>query len=97
MISAGLQVLQPMEAKAGMDVRLLKQEYGRDLSFMGNIDATQMGGDRDALEAEIRDKITVARVDGGYIYHSDHSVPPSVDWARYQWIIERVIHYGTYA
>jgi uroporphyrinogen decarboxylase len=97
MIGAGLQVLQPMEAKAGMDVRLLKQEYGRDLSFMGNIDATQMSGDLETLEAEIRDKITAARVDGGYIYHSDHSVPPSVDWARYQWIVERVIHYGTYA
>ncbi len=96
MVDAGLQVLQPMEAKAGLDVRQLKHEYGRDLAFMGNIDATLMHGDRDTLEAEIRDKITAARVGGGYIYHSDHSVPPTVDWPRYQWIIERVRHYGSY-
>lgn len=96
-VGAGLQVLQPMEAKAGMDVRQLKREYGRDLSFMGNIDVTCMSGDLDTLEAEVRDKIMAARVDGGYIYHSDHSVPPSVDWERYQWIIDRVRHYGTYA
>jgi uroporphyrinogen decarboxylase len=95
-VNAGVQVLQPMEAKAGMDVRLLKQEYGRDLSFMGNINATLLDGDPAVLEAEIRDKITAARVGGGYIYHSDHSVPPLVDWQRYQWIIERVLHYGTY-
>lgn len=97
MIEAGLQVLQPMEAKVGMDVRELKREYGSDLAFMGNIDATLMHGDLDTLEAEIRDKITTARTGGGYIYHSDHSVPPSVDWLRYCWIIERVLHYGAYS
>ncbi len=95
-IRAGIQVLQPMEAKLGLDVRLLKQEYGRDLCFMGNIDATRMDGDPALVEAEIRDKITAARQGGGYIYHSDHSVPPSVSWERYRWIIDRVLHYGTY-
>ncbi len=97
LIDAGLQVLQPMEAKAGVDVRKLKHEYGADLSFMGNIDATRMDGDLGVLEEEIRSKITTARVGGGYIYHSDHSVPPTVSWERYQWIIERVLYYGTYS
>jgi uroporphyrinogen decarboxylase len=96
MIENGLQVLQPMEVKAGLDVRELKKEYGKDLSFMGNIDATTMHGDKDMLEEQIRSKIMAARVDGGYIYHSDHSVPPTVTWERYQWIIDRVRHYGTY-
>lgn len=97
LIDAGIEVLQPMEAKIGLDVRVLKQEYGRDLTFMGNIDAIKMAGDPAALEAEIQDKITVARQGGGYIYHSDHSVPPDVSWDRYQWIVERVRHYGTYS
>ena len=97
LITAGVQVLQPMEAKLGLDVRVLKAEYGADLCFMGNIDATRMDGDPAEVEAEIRDKITAAKVGGGYIYHSDHSVPPTVSWARYRWIIERVRHYGTYA
>lgn len=96
LIEAGVQVLQPMEAKLGLDVRVLKAEYGTDLCFMGNIDATRMGGDPAEVEAEIRDKITAAKVGGGYIYHSDHSVPPTVSWERYRWIIERVRHYGTY-
>lgn len=97
LIDAGIQVLQPMEAKIGIDVRELKREYGADLSFMGNIDATRMDRDQASLEEEIRSKITVARVGGGYIYHSDHSVPPIVSWERYQWIIEKVRYYGTYS
>lgn len=96
LIEAGLQVLQPMEAKAGLDVRTLKAQYGTDLCFMGNIDAGLMDGDATTLEEEIRSKITTARAGGGYIYHSDHSVPPTVNWDRYRWIVERVRHYGTY-
>jgi len=96
LIEAGVQVLQPLEAKIGLDVRALKREYGADLSFMGNIDATRMDGDARAVEAEIRDKIGAAMQGGGYIYHSDHSVPPTVSWERYQWIIECVLRYGTY-
>ncbi|GAB4465636.1 MAG: hypothetical protein Kow00120_30740 [Anaerolineae bacterium] len=96
LIQAGVQALQPMEAKAGMDVRQLKREYGHDLSFMGNIDATLMDGDLHALEEEIRSKVIAARQNGGYIYHSDHSVPPTVSWSRYRWIIEQVRLHGTY-
>lgn len=96
LIGSGIQVLQPMEAKAGLDVRRLKAEYGRDLAFMGNIDATQLDGDPAAIEAEIRDKILCARAGGGYIYHSDHSIPPTVSWERYQWVIGCVRKYAGY-
>lgn len=97
LIEAGVEVLQPMEAKTGLDVRELKREYGADLAFMGNINASLMDSAPDAVEAEIREKITAAMPNGGYIYHADHSVPPTVSWPRYQWIIERVKFYGTYA
>jgi len=96
LIEAGIDVLQPMDVKAGLDVRALKREYGTDLCFMGNIDARLMAGDSAPLEAEIRDKIAIARQGGGYIYHSDHSVPPDVSWQRYQWIVAHVIRCGTY-
>jgi uroporphyrinogen decarboxylase len=38
----------------------------------------------------------VAMKDGGYIFHSDHSVPPDVSWENYQYVIEMVHRYGTY-
>lgn len=94
LIECGLQVINPLEAKSGLDVRALKQRYGRHLTFFGNIDVTAMSQPKETIEAEIRDKLTLAKQGGGYIYHSDHSIPPDVSWARYGLIMAWVQRYG---
>jgi hypothetical protein len=38
----------------------------------------------------------VAAKDGGYIYHSDHSVPPTVSWSNYCYLMELLDEYGVY-
>ena len=96
-IEAGVQVLQPLEAKAGLDVRELKPQYGKDLAFMGNIDVRKMSASRAELKEEVRTKVQVAKQGGGYIYHSDHSVPSTVSWADYLALIELLQTYGSYA
>jgi uroporphyrinogen decarboxylase len=55
-----------------------------------------MSGTDEEIQEEIKGKITAAKEGGGYIYHSDHSVPPEVSWQRYQWIMEMVKQYGSY-
>jgi len=85
-LDAGVQVLNPLEAKAGIDATELRQRYGKNLCLYGNIDATRMSGPQKVIEAELRRKIPIAR-DGGYIFHSDHSCPPDVTLERYQWIL----------
>lgn len=79
-------MLNPLEAKAGMDVVELRKRYGSRLAFYGNIDATKMAGPREVIESELRRKIPMAR-NGGYVFHSDHSCPPDVTLERYQWIL----------
>jgi uroporphyrinogen decarboxylase len=96
LIEAGVQVLQPMEARAGMDVRQLKKEYGRDLTFMGNISVENICSPTERLEEEVRSKLEVAMVDGGYIYHSDHSIPSSVSLSDYQYLMRLLDRYGQY-
>jgi len=96
LIECGLQVIQPLQASAGLDVRKLKSEYGKNLTFWGNIDVTKMSGPEAACEAELREKILCAKEGGGYIYHSDHSVPPEVTFERYRKILAWVEQYGTY-
>ena len=88
MVDAGVRVLNPLEAKAGMDVVELRRRYGDRLAFFGNIDATKMYGPIEGIEAELRRKIPLA-CDGGYIMHSDHSCPPEVSFERYCWIHKR--------
>ncbi|MBK8024197.1 MAG: hypothetical protein IPK19_22875 [Chloroflexi bacterium] len=96
LIDAGVQVLQPLEAKSHLDVRLLKQEYGKDLVFFGNIDVRAMSGTKAELEAEVRSKLEVVMRGGGYIYHSDHSVPPTVSLENYRSLMTLLDQYGQY-
>ena len=96
-LEAGFDCLQPIEAKANMDIRNLAPRYGDRLAMFGNIDVMILGSnDRDRIEEEIRSKFAVAMATKGYAYHSDHSVPPTVSWETYQFLIECVEKYGRY-
>ena len=96
-IEAGFECLQPIEAKAGMDVREIAQTHGDKLAMFGNIDVMKMGtNDLEIIEEEIKTKFAAAMATRGYAYHSDHSVPPQVSWETYQAIIRFVERYGTY-
>lgn len=96
LLKAGVQVLQPLEARAGLDVRELKAEYGRDLTFMGNINVDKLEGTPKDIEREVRDKVLVAKKGGGYIYHSDHSIPPQVSLENYRLLMGYLHKYGQY-
>lgn len=87
-VDAGVTVLNPLEAKAGLDVVDLRKRYGRRLAFYGNIDATKMAGPEAAIREELQRKIVAGR-NGGYIFHSDHSCPPGVSLERYTWILAK--------
>ncbi|MDA0746389.1 MAG: hypothetical protein O2954_07710 [bacterium] len=95
LIEAGFDCLQPLEVKAGMDVRELKSEFGDRLAFMGGIDVRAMSDpDPDVLEEEICSKFEVVRKVGGYIYHSDHSIPKDVSFDQYRRVMALVEKYG---
>jgi uroporphyrinogen decarboxylase len=94
LIDVGLDVLQPLQVAAGMDVRELLPEYGEQLVFFGNIAAAAMSGPAEPLESEIREKLALGSQRGGYIYHSDHSIPPEVSFDRYRQIMRWVRQYG---
>jgi uroporphyrinogen decarboxylase len=97
LIEAGVDCLQPLEVKAGMDVVELKRQYGDDIAFMGGIDVRAMADpDPSVIEEEISTKIPVAKEGGGYIYYSDHSVPDNVSFQQYQHVMELVEEYGAY-
>lgn len=90
LIDAGLDVLQPLQASANMDLLELLPEYADRLVLFGNISAAAMSGPSDKLERELADKLSLGRHYGSYIYHSDHSVPPEVSWQRYRHLMARV-------
>ena len=96
-LAAGFDCLQPLETKAGMDLRRLAPKYGDRLAFFGNIDVmVLMTNDRARIEAEVKAKLAAGMATKGYIYHSDHSVPPQVSWETYQFVIQLLEKYGQY-
>ena len=95
-LEAGFVALNPLEAKAGLDVRALKPQYGDRLVFYGNIDVRKLAGTKEEIEEEIGSKLSVFKENGGYIYHSDHSVPNNVSFENYCFAIDLVKRYGTY-
>lgn len=96
LIEAGITCLQPLEAKAGMDLLEMKRNYGGRLAFMGNIDFEAIARGPQFAEEEIRAKVGLGKKGGGYIYHSDHSVPPKVSLEQYMRVLDLVRHYGQY-
>jgi uroporphyrinogen decarboxylase len=96
LIEAGMTCLQPLEAKANMDLFDLKREYGDRLAFMGGIDFEAISKGEAAMVEEIKSKVGRGKEGGGYIYHSDHSVPPKVSLEEYRKVLDLVLEYGRY-
>ena len=96
-LEAGFDCLQPLESKAGMDIRQLAPRYGDRLAMFGNIDVMVMGSnDLARIEHEVRTKFEARMAVRGYAYHSDHSVPPQVTWQTYQHLMQLIDRYGQY-
>ena len=95
-IEAGYSAIQPLEAKCDQDVRELKQQFANKITLFGNIDVRKLSGTKQDVEEEITSKVPVAMKGGGYIFHSDHSVPPTVSFENYCYAIELMEKYGKY-
>jgi len=87
LIECGLQVLQPLQVRAGLDLVELRKKYEQRLGFWGNIHAEAMAGPIEPLRESIHRKLP-GTLNGGYILASDHSVPPDVTFERFDWIIK---------
>ena len=95
LIEIGLDALNPLEVKAGMDPIHLKKMYGRDLVFHGGINAV-LWDDPAAIQAEMEKVVPVMKESGGYIFSSDHSVPSTVSLNDFRKIIELAKELGSY-
>jgi len=97
LIEAGFDCLQPLEVKAGNDLIALKKRYGDRLAFMGGIDVRAMADpDPEVIKREISTKVPIAKQGGGYIYHSDHSVPDNVSFEQYCLVMDLIEKHGKF-
>jgi uroporphyrinogen decarboxylase len=88
LIESEFDCIQPLEARCGPDVRELVPLYGDQIAFFGNMAVDVMARGPEAAEMEVRSKMAVAKPGGGYIFHSDHSMPPTVSFESYTRVID---------
>lgn len=95
LVDIGVDILNPLEVKAGMDPVALKAQYGKDLVFRGGLNAALFERP-DELYAEMKRVVPAMKRDGGYIISSDHSVPESVSLEDFRLFVSRARELGKY-
>ena len=97
LIEAGLDCLQAMEVKAGMDLLKLKKLYGKEIALCGGLDIRVLESNNLSLIGEYLDEmLPVAMENGGYILHTDHSIPETVEYETYKYFLEKAMKIGMY-
>ncbi|MDD2708869.1 MAG: uroporphyrinogen decarboxylase family protein [Verrucomicrobiae bacterium] len=91
----GLDGLNPLEVKAGMDPLALKKEFGGRLVLHGGLNAA-LYEKPEELWREMRRLIPVMKNNGGFIIGSDHSVPDSVSLEQFREFVRLARELGRY-
>ena len=94
-IELGIDALNPLEVKAGMDPVKIKQQYGKDLVLHGGVNAV-LWDKPEEIRQEIERVVPELKKGGGYIFASDHSIPDTVSLEDFRRIVECVKRVGTY-
>ena len=94
-IDTGVDVLNPLEIKAGMDPIKLKEDYGDVLTLHGGINAA-LYHDTDLVIEQVEQLVPKLKENGGYVFASDHSIPNSCSLETMKRIVETAKKVGSY-
>ena len=96
-LRAGIDCLQAIEVKAGMDLVRIYKNYGEVLSLMGGIDIREIyTNDKARIDKELESKIPIVKQKYGFALHSDHSIPKDVEYPTLKYFFERGLELGKF-
>lgn len=95
LVEMGLDGLNPLEVKAGVDPLDVKRVYGDRLMLHGGFDAV-LWDDVERMEEAVRRDLPGLMRDGGYIFATDHSTPVNVSLTDFRRIVEVAKAVGRY-
>jgi len=88
MMDVGVDVIWPLERASDQDPVRLRQKFGKSLRLWGGVDKRELAKGPAAIDAHLRALLPLIR-EGGYIPAVDHTVPPDVSWANFQYYMDR--------
>ena len=97
LIEAGIDCLQPLEVKAGMDLLRLKRLYGQRIALIGGMNIRELiSNDLGRVRRQLELKLPAAMAGSGYVLQVDHSVPTQVNYETYRYFVEEGLKIGSY-
>jgi uroporphyrinogen decarboxylase len=95
MVEAGVDALQVIEVKAGMDPLRIRKNFPT-LPLIGGIDVRVLStNNRDIIRRELEAKVPILK-HNGFVLHTDHSVPDTVDYETYRFFIDEGLRLGAF-
>ena len=88
-MDAGINTLWPFEVQSGMDVNAVRKKYGKGLRMWGGIDKRAIAWGLDDIEKELA-RVKPLMLEGGYIPHPDHSIPPDTSFQNFLYFQRRL-------
>jgi len=89
-LEGGIDLINPFEVQAGMDVVEVRKRYGEGLGICGGIDKRPLAVGKEAIDAEIARVEPLLQSGKKFIPALDHSVPPNVSFEDFCYYIERL-------
>lgn len=98
LVATGINGFHPVERAAGMDLGKVKERYAGRLCPIGNVDNkfTMCTGTPEDIEREVRECLAIAKLGGGYILSTDHSIHDGMPYDNVMAYIEAGKRYGAY-
>jgi len=98
-IECGLDCLQSLQPLAtNMDIKKLKMEFGKDLSFQGAMDIQKILplGTPDEVNQMVKYACESAKAGGGYIISTSHAIQPDTPIENVAALFEAYHEHGVY-
>jgi uroporphyrinogen decarboxylase len=100
LIEAGLDILNPVQYTAtGMDLALLKKEFGKDIVFWGggiDTQTTLNNGTPQMVSDEVKRTLDILAPGGGFVFSPVHNIQDDVRPENYWAMWDTLQEYGKY-
>jgi hypothetical protein len=94
----GIDAYQSIDPSAGMDISLIKKEYGDKVALIGNVDCASVLhlGTKEDVIRETKKVMKIASPGGGHILSSSNTIHSHVPTENFVAMVDTVKEYGKY-
>jgi hypothetical protein len=94
-MDCGINATFPLECAAGMDARVYRRRFGKELVMFGNVDKRCFAAGKDAIDREVAKVKDLIR-HGGYYVNADHHIPPDAPYEAVTYWLNEVRKLSAY-